>query len=123
MFGSFFPAWMLCAVAGIASAVILRRFLLLFGINQYLIATLTTRRMELRSRTDDAYLQADLVHMAPEVSGRIVELAVRDNQTVHRGEVLFKVDPEPFRLRVEQAQAPRRARPRRRDAGLFFQSP
>jgi multidrug efflux system membrane fusion protein len=70
-----------------------------------LLATLATWRMDLRPRTDDAYLQADLVHMAPEVSGRIVELAVRDNQIVHRGEVLFKIDPEPFRLRVEQAQA------------------
>lgn len=69
-----------------------------------LLATLTTWRMDLRPRTDDAYLQADLVHIAPEVSGRIVEL-VRDNQMVQRGEVLFTIDPEPFRLRVEQAQA------------------
>lgn len=69
------------------------------------LATLTTWRMDLRPRTDDAYMQADLVHMAPDVSGRIVELAVRDNQMVHRDEVLFKIDPEPFRLRVEQAQA------------------
>jgi hypothetical protein len=38
MFGSFFPAWMLCTVAGIASAVILRQVLSTFGIIQYLIA-------------------------------------------------------------------------------------
>jgi len=38
MFGSFFPAWMLCTAAGIASAVILRQVLSMFGINQYLIA-------------------------------------------------------------------------------------
>jgi multidrug efflux system membrane fusion protein len=50
-----------------------------------LLATLTTWRMDLRPRTDDAYLQANLVHMAPEVSGRIVELAVQDNQMVHWG--------------------------------------
>ena len=41
---------------------------------------LATRRIDLRPRTDDGYLQADLVHMAPDVSGRIVELDVRDNQ-------------------------------------------
>jgi len=38
MFGSFFPAWMLCTAAGIASAVILRQVLSALGINQYLIA-------------------------------------------------------------------------------------
>jgi multidrug efflux system membrane fusion protein len=59
-----------------------------------LLAILTIRRNDLRPRTDDAYLQADIVHMAPDVSGRIVELDVQDNQTVH-----------PFQLRVEQAQA------------------
>jgi membrane fusion protein, multidrug efflux system len=70
-----------------------------------LLAGLTFRRMDLRPRTDDAYLQADIVHLAPDVSGRIVELDVRDNQTVHRDQVLFRIDPEPFQLRVDQAQA------------------
>jgi multidrug efflux system membrane fusion protein len=70
-----------------------------------LLVTLTIQRMDIRPRTDDAYLQADLVHMAPDVSGRIVELTVRDNQTVRRGDVLFRIDPVPFRLRVEQAEA------------------
>ncbi|MBV9538836.1 MAG: multidrug transporter subunit MdtN [Acidisphaera sp.] len=69
------------------------------------LAVLTTRRIDLRPRTDDAYLQADVVHMAPEVSGRIVELNVRDNQRVHRGDVLFRIDPIPFQLRVEQVRA------------------
>ena len=54
---------------------------------------LTTRRIDQRPRTDDAYLQADLVHMAPDVSGRIVELDVRDNQAVRKGDVLFRIDP------------------------------
>src|SRR6202030_3918558 len=52
---------------------------------------LATRRIDQRPRTDDAYLQADLVHMAPDVSGRIVELDVRDNQAVHKGDVLFRI--------------------------------
>jgi membrane fusion protein, multidrug efflux system len=69
------------------------------------LAALTIRRVDVRPRTDDAYLQADVVHMAPDVSGRITELAVRDNQAVHRGDVLFRIDPVPFRLRVEQARA------------------
>jgi multidrug efflux system membrane fusion protein len=69
------------------------------------LTMLTIQRMDLRPRTDDAYLQADLVHMAPDVGGRIVELPARDNQTVHRGDVLFRIDPVPFQLRVDQAQA------------------
>ena len=64
-----------------------------------------TRRIDQRPRTDDAYLQADLVHMAPDVSGRIVELDVRDNQAVRKGDVLFRIDPEPYRMRVDQARA------------------
>ena len=43
--------------------------------------------------------------MAPDVSGRIVELDVRNNQKVHRGQVLFRIDPEPYRLHVDQARA------------------
>ncbi len=66
---------------------------------------LATRRIDQRPRTDDAYLQADLVHMAPDVSGRIVELDVRDNQAVHKGDVLFRVDPDPYRMRADQARA------------------
>src|SRR6516165_8679316 len=66
---------------------------------------LATRRIDQRPRTDDAYLQADLVHLAPDVSGRIVELNVRDNQPVHKGDVLFRIDPDPYRMRVDQARA------------------
>ena len=66
---------------------------------------LATRRIDERPRTDDGYLQADLVHMAPDVSGRIVELDVRDNQAVRRGDVLFRIDPDPYRMRVDQARA------------------
>jgi multidrug efflux system membrane fusion protein len=69
------------------------------------LAVLTIWRLDVRPRTDDAYLQADIIHMAPDVSGRIIELNVQNNQTVHRGDVLFIIDPVPFRLRVEQAQA------------------
>jgi len=66
---------------------------------------LTSRRIDQRPRTDDAYLQADLVHLAPDVSGRIVELNVRDNQAVRKGDLLFRIDPDPYRMRVDQARA------------------
>jgi multidrug efflux system membrane fusion protein len=66
---------------------------------------LATRRIDQHPRTDDAYLQADLVHLAPDVSGRIVELDVRDNQAVHKGDVLLRIDPDPYRMRADQARA------------------
>src|SRR6516164_3811296 len=66
---------------------------------------LVLNRIDQRPRTDDAYLQAYLVHMASDVSGRIVELDVRDNQKVRKGEVLFRIDPDPYKLRVDQARA------------------
>ena len=70
-----------------------------------LLAILTVQRLDARPRTDDAFLDADLVHMAADVSGRIVTLNVSDNQAVHRGDVLFVIDLEPYRLRVAQATA------------------
>ena len=68
-------------------------------------AVLAARRLDRRPRTDDAFLQADLVHMAPDVSGRIVTLDVRDNQLVKAGDPLFSIDPDPYRLRVSEARA------------------
>jgi multidrug efflux system membrane fusion protein len=62
-------------------------------------------RVDQRPNTDDAYLQADIVHMAPDVSGRIVELDVRDNQKVRKGQILFRIDPAPYQLHVDQARA------------------
>jgi multidrug efflux system membrane fusion protein len=64
-----------------------------------------TRRTDERPSTYDAYIQAYIVNMASEVSGRIVELNVRDNQQVKEGEVLFQIDPKPYQLRADQARA------------------
>src|SRR6516165_2036854 len=66
---------------------------------------LVTRRTNERPSTYDAYIQAYIVNMAPEVSGRIVELKVLDNQQVKEGQVLFPIDPKPYQLRVDQARA------------------
>ncbi|KDB07231.1 secretion protein HlyD family protein [Burkholderia sp. lig30] len=55
--------------------------------------------------TDDAAIDADVVHVASPVGGRIVRLDVHENQQVAKGDVLFEIDPEPYRLTVAQAQA------------------
>ncbi len=58
-----------------------------------------------RPRTHDAFLYADTAGLAPDVSGRIVAIHVRDNQRVAKGEKLVEIDPEPFELRLRQARA------------------
>lgn len=55
--------------------------------------------------TDNAYLQQDKVSVSAEVGGRIVEVAVKENQTVKTGDLLFRIDPEPYRIAVAQADA------------------
>jgi membrane fusion protein, multidrug efflux system len=55
--------------------------------------------------TDDATIDADVVHVAAAVGGRILELPVTENARVSKGDLLFRLDPVPYRLAVEQAQA------------------
>ncbi len=55
--------------------------------------------------TDDATIDADVVHVATPVGGRIVRLAVEENQRVKQGELLFEIDPQPYRLALQQARA------------------
>ena len=54
-------------------------------------------------RTDDASVRANLIEIAPEVSGRIVQLPVRDNAFVKHGDLLFEIDPRPFQYALQQA--------------------
>ncbi|MBO1272548.1 MULTISPECIES: HlyD family secretion protein [unclassified Shewanella] len=42
--------------------------------------------------------------VAPQVSGKVVQVAVRNNQQVHQGELLFVIDPQPYELALQQAQ-------------------
>jgi membrane fusion protein (multidrug efflux system) len=55
--------------------------------------------------TDDAYLRAAQVSISPNVSGRVIEVDVHDNQPVRRGETLIRLDDRPFRIAVEDARA------------------
>ena len=55
--------------------------------------------------TDDAYISADVVHVAPQVSGSVAKVFITDQQKVHAGDPLFAVDRQPFELALEKAQA------------------
>jgi multidrug efflux system membrane fusion protein len=55
--------------------------------------------------TDDAYVRSDLIGVAPEVTGPIVELSIVDNQAVKKGDRLYRIDPVPFQLEINTRQA------------------
>ncbi len=55
--------------------------------------------------TDDATLDADVVHVAAAVGGRIINIAVTENSKVSKGDLLFQIDPLPYRLALAQAEA------------------
>lgn len=55
--------------------------------------------------TDDAYVRSDLIGVAPEVTGPIIGLYVVDNQAIKKGDKIYKIDPVPFQLEVNQRLA------------------
>ena len=55
--------------------------------------------------TSEATLQPPVVGLAPNVSGTIVSVSVQDNQTVHAGDRLFRIDPLPCEAALQQAEA------------------
>jgi multidrug resistance efflux pump len=55
-------------------------------------------------RTDDAYVHANTAALAAHVSGQIVKLPIRDNQQVQKGDLMFIVDPRPYKLALDTAR-------------------
>jgi len=82
------------------TAIVLALMLAAIGLAIYVI-----RSIDQSPRTDDAYVYADTINVAPEVNGRIVELPVADNQRVKKGDLLFRIDPEPFKETLAKAEA------------------
>ena len=61
--------------------------------------------LSLSPRTTDAEIDADVVRISCAVPGRVAEVAVAENQSVAAGQLLFRLDPETYRLELELAQA------------------
>ena len=84
-----------------------RRFLLLVVLP--LVALVAGLRFYLNGGryvgTDDAYVGAQKVLITPDISGKIEKVVVKEGQQVAPGDVLFEIDPVPFRLAVAQAKA------------------
>ncbi|MBR0551779.1 HlyD family secretion protein [Stakelama marina] len=55
--------------------------------------------------TDNAYVSQDKVAVSSDVAGRIVKVDVDENQHVNKGDLLFQIDPDPYRIALNQANA------------------
>lgn len=62
-------------------------------------------QLQTSPETNDAYVYADTIDVVPEVSGRIVEMPIRDNQRVRKGDLLFRIDPRPYQAMLDDAKA------------------
>ena len=89
-----FPLPLVGRVVGIAIVV-----------SALVVSALTWRLTDVHPRTDDAAVRANVVGIAPHVSGPIVELHVVDNQRVKAGDLLFVVDPRPYEARLSRMRA------------------
>jgi multidrug resistance efflux pump len=58
-----------------------------------------------RPWTRDGTVRAYIVTLAPEVSGQVTELPIKDNQFVHKGDLLLKIDPRDYKVAVDLAKA------------------
>ena len=83
-------------VIGVVTAATLALLLVVYQVNR-------------SPRTDDASVWANYIEIAPEVSGRLVELPVKDNAFVKKGDLLFVIDPRPYEYALQQALADQQA--------------
>lgn len=55
--------------------------------------------------TENAYVKTNMIAISPNISGRVIDVKVEDNQSVDAGDVLFQIDPEPLHIAVDRAEA------------------
>ncbi len=55
--------------------------------------------------TDNAYVKSENIADSADISGRVSDVAIRENQVLQQGHLLFSIDPEPFRISLERAEA------------------
>ena len=85
---------------------LLRRFLMIGGVA--LVASVALVLWLIGGRyveTDDAYVQSAKLMVSTDVSGLVQDVDVKEGQHVKKGEILFRLDPQPFRIAVQNAKA------------------
>ena len=55
--------------------------------------------------TDNAYVRQDKVSVSADIGGRVIAVGVTESQSIKAGDVLVRIDPEPFRITLAQAEA------------------
>jgi membrane fusion protein, multidrug efflux system len=87
------------------------RLMLMLAVAAVLVAggVMWWREARLWVTTDDAFIDAHLVHIAPQVAGRVERVFVDDNQQVAAGQLLVTLDPAVYRAKLDQAVANRAA--------------
>ncbi len=70
-----------------------------------ILAFYVARWIRVHPSSSDASIDAEVVHVAAGVGGRIIDISVRENAPVHKGALLFNIDPLPYQLVLAQAQA------------------
>ncbi|MBN9417462.1 MAG: biotin/lipoyl-binding protein [Candidatus Eremiobacteraeota bacterium] len=94
-----------------------RKIFLLLGVLVVLtVAAALWIYQQARRSTDDAYLEAHVVQLAPRVSGPVLRVLVEENQSVKKGQLLLEIDPADYRVRVLQAEAALQSALRRLEA-------
>jgi multidrug resistance efflux pump len=83
----------------------LRRWTLVILVLCVLLFGWTLIADRLTPYTSDASVRTFVVRTVPEVSGKVIEVGVRDNQIVRTGDLLYRIDPTSFRIAVERAEA------------------
>jgi membrane fusion protein (multidrug efflux system) len=82
-----------------------RLLLIVFPLLLAAIGTAYCLAEEPYASTDDAFVRAAKQSINARVGGQAIEIAVADNQHVQRGQLLFRIDPEPYQIAVDQAEA------------------
>ncbi|MGK6328874.1 multidrug transporter subunit MdtN [Erwinia sp. DT-104] len=73
-----------------------RLFILVLSVSTLAILIWLIRLFDETPGTDDAYVYADTINIAPQVNGVIIKIPVKENELVHKGDVLFEIDPRPY---------------------------
>ena len=69
------------------------------------LAWLVDQNISKNPRTEDAQVRANVIGVAPQVGGSITAIHVKDNQLVHKGDLLFEIDSRPYAAEAEKTKA------------------
>ena len=83
---------------------IIAAVVVVLGVAAWYLVPIATRALNTVS-TDDAYVNGHVTFVAPRVGGQVLEVRVDENNVVRKGDVLVRLDPEPYRVQLEQRQA------------------